>query len=103
MKLFVFWWSIIANAKNDCILIAELLDSITEPFTFTSSARCAGARIKPENNILTAEVRQRNPRAILIWQTKRWRCFAFIKHDSAPKVSVKSMLGDLSWRRNIGH
>lgn len=74
MKFLVLRWRIIADAKNNRIAVAELLDSITEPFTFTSSSGRAGARIKPEDDVLPFVISKRHGVAILILQTER-RCF----------------------------
>ena len=74
MKSLILRWRVIADAENNRIAVAELLDSITEPFTFASSPRRTGARIEPENDVFPRVTFERHQLAILISQTKR-RCF----------------------------
>jgi hypothetical protein len=63
------------DAENDCILIGELLDSITEPIAFGGSPRGIGFRIPPEQNVLSRVLLQRHGLAVLVRQRERRRRF----------------------------
>lgn len=84
MKFPVLRWRIIADAKNNRIAVAELLDSITEPFTFAGSSRRAGTRIKPEYDVLPGVIFERHGVAILIPQTEPGCFVAGFQHGLTP-------------------
>ena len=44
----IFRWSVTANANDHGVFCVEILDSITEPLSFDSSAGCIGLRVPPQ-------------------------------------------------------
>ena len=57
MEFLVLCGRIIADPQNYRIPVIQLLDSITEPFTFTRSSWCTGSWIEPEDNVLARKIR----------------------------------------------
>ena len=54
----VLFYCVKTHAEYFGILVCVLLDSITEPNTFSRSARCIGLRIKPQDDGAPSEVAQ---------------------------------------------
>jgi hypothetical protein len=54
------------NAQQDGVLVGKLLDSITEPVGLLRSAIAEGARVEPNEHVLSRVVRQAHHIPILV-------------------------------------
>ena len=80
LETFVLRWWIVADANDDGVLVCKLLDSITEPLTLAGSARCAGAGVEPEDDVLALVVGQRHGVTVLVGQAEGRCCIANTEH-----------------------
>lgn len=79
-----------AYTKNLNILIAVLSDSITEPDTFSRSARCVRFRIEPQYDRAASEVAQFYLFSCVRPRSKIWRRVSYIQHMKPPSKRVRS-------------
>jgi hypothetical protein len=77
-----------ADAKDLDIILIEVADLIAEPATLDRSARGIGLRIEPENNLASAQFRERNTLALMS-RERKVRCrFANLWHHSNPPARL---------------
>ena len=77
----VLFYGIKTHAEYLGILVCVLLDSITEPNTFSRSARRVGFRIKPQDNGSAFEVAQANIFARMRLHIEIRRLVSYVQHN----------------------
>ena len=71
MPGFQIFYGAESDAEQFCILGLEFRGSITEPLGFVGSAIAKGARIEPDQHVLSRIVTQADCLPILVWQAER--------------------------------
>ena len=77
----VLFYCVKTDAEYLGILVCVLLDSITEPNTFSRSARCIGFRIKPQDDRAAFEVAQSNIFARVGLNIEIRRLVSYVQHN----------------------
>lgn len=80
----VLFYCVKTDAEYLGILVCVLLDSITEPNTFSRSARCIGLRIKPQDDGAAFEVAQANIFARVRLHIEIWCLVSYVQHIHSP-------------------
>ena len=68
------------DAEDDGVLRGVLIDEVPEPGTFDRSAGCVGLRIKPEHDLLTAQVAEANVVAVVVGRLEIGSGIANLQH-----------------------
>ena len=79
LESLVLFRCVIADAKDDRILFADFLDSITEPLPFAGSATGTRTRVKPEDHLLAGKISKGHRFSILIEQCEIRSLVAFLQ------------------------
>ena len=77
----VLFYCVKTHAEYFGILVCVLLDSITEPNTFSRSAWCIGFRVKPQDNGSASEVTQANIFARMRLHIEIRRLVSYVQHN----------------------
>jgi hypothetical protein len=73
-----------AGAEDEGVLRGVLLDEVPEPGTFARSAGCVGLWIKPEHDLLAAQIGKPDAIALMIEDVEVRSVVAWLEHLSLP-------------------
>jgi hypothetical protein len=73
------------DAEDEGVLRGVLIDEVPEPGTFDRSAGCVGLRVKPEHDLLAAQVAEANVVAVVIGCLEIGSGIANLQHVTSSK------------------